>query len=435
MRRDIAAIPRTITAPRTIEVWAAWAGLEATTQVGALHAMPGRGREIFSFEYDPQWLQQPDCRSLDPALMLFSGPQYPASDRHNFGAFLDSCPDRWGRVLLKRREAQAAREEGRATRELRESDFLLGVYDGYRMGGLRFKAEPGGPFLDDNKAFAAPPWTSLRELEQASLKIEQPGSEQQEGYAQWLRLLLAPGGSLGGARPKAAVTDPAGQLWIAKFPSQRDESDIGAWESVAHTLATRAGIRTTEAMCRRFTSERHTFLTRRFDRNATGERVHFASAMTLLGRTDGDDYSTGASYLELAELLIQQGVRTEEDLHELWRRIAFSVCISNVDDHLRNHGFLLEPGGWALSPAYDLNPVPYGEGLKLNISEADNSQDLELMREVAPYFRMKPGRADEVLLEVVSAVRTWRTVAAGMGLGAREQEEMAGAFRVVGRAQ
>lgn len=398
--------------------------------MGALQATPGRGREIFSFAYDPEWLKQPDCRNLDPALTLFTGPQYPAPDRHNFGMFLDSSPDRWGRVLLKRREALAAREEGRAARELRESDFLLGVYDGYRMGGLRFRTEPDGPFLGDNRSFAAPPWTSLRELEQASLRIEQPGAETQEGYAQWLRLLLAPGGSLGGARPKAAVTDPDGTLWIAKFPSQRDDSDVGAWESVAHTLAVRAGMRTAEAMRRRFTSDHHTFLTRRFDRTSAGERLHFASAMTLLGRTDGDDYSTGASYLELAELLMQQGVRTDEDLQELWRRIAFSVCISNVDDHLRNHGFLWESGGWALSPAYDLNPVGYGDGLKLNISESDNAQDLDLVREVAPYFRLKPERAEEILEEVVSAARTWRSVATTVGIGAREQEEMAQAFRV-----
>ena len=251
----------------TIEVWADWVGLtESPQRVGTLQALPGRGKEIFAFEYAAAWLPQPDARTLDPALSLFSGPQYPAQVRASFGMFLDSSPDRWGRVLLKRREAQAAREEGRPPRELRESDYLLGVYDGYRMGGLRFKTTPGGPFLEDNATFAAPPWTSLRELEHACLQIERPGAEEKAGYARWLRMLLAPGGSLGGARPKAAVSDRDGNLWIAKFPSRRDDQDIGAWEMVAHTLAVRADLRVAEARCQRFASEHHTFLTRRFDR-------------------------------------------------------------------------------------------------------------------------------------------------------------------------
>ena len=415
---------------RAIEVWADWAGLGRPNRMGVLYATPGRGKEIFSFEYDPEWLASGNAQILDPSLLLFRGVQYVLADKPNFGLFLDSAPDRWGRLLMERREAQASRAAGRARHKLHESDYLLGVYDGHRMGALRFRLEATGPFLDDDQSFAAPPWTSLRELEHASLQLERDDATEQPGYLHWLRLLIAPGSSIGGARPKATALDELGHPWIAKFPSRNDPHDIGGWEFVVHQMAHKAGLRVAPAEARKFNTPHRTFLTRRFDRTQTGERLHFASALTLLGHSDGADASTGASYLELAEFLMQSGAHAKRDLEELWRRIVFSICVSNVDDHLRNHGFLLEPNGWTLSPAYDINPVPFGDGLTLNISEADNAQDLDLAREVAAFFRIKTAAADVIINDVVSVVRQWRNHAIGQGLSANEQERMASAFRI-----
>jgi serine/threonine-protein kinase HipA len=414
---------------RIIEVWADWLGMEAPALMGRLSATVVRGREVFAFEYDRAWLRGPHRAQLDPSLGLFAGPQYPSGEEINFGLFLDSCPDRWGRVLMARREAHLARKEGRRPRTLMESDYLLGVHDGHRIGALRFRK--GGVFLDDNDELAAPPWTSLATLEHASLQLERDDAVADPSYGSWLRMLMAPGSSLGGARPKASVLDDRRELWIAKFPSARDQVDSGAWESVLHELAGLAGIDTPSAALRRLAGPHHTFLSKRFDRSSEGHRRHFASAMTMLQRREGDDAGAGVSYLELVEVLQQYGARTERDLEQLWRRIAFYVCVSNTDDHLRNHGFLLEAKGWTLAPAYDMNPDPYGEGLRLNISESDNAQDLELLREVAPWFRLDPAAATAILDQVVSVVRGWRTVARARGIPRSEVERMARAFRVV----
>lgn len=411
---------------RSVEVWADWEGLPGATRMGTLRdEASGRGgREVFSFEYNNDWLADPQSRRLDPALALMRGRQFLPDKRTNFGIFLDSSPDRWGRVLMERKEAQLAREQGRRGRTLLELDYLLGVYDGHRMGALRFRVD-GGDYLDDDRHFASPPWAMLRELEEASLALEREGAERDPNYNKWLRMLLAPGRSLGGARPKASVVGEKGGLWIAKFPGAQDRHDVGGWESVIHTLAGRAGLVTAESTCRRFSSKHHTFMTRRFDRTDAGARIHFASAMTLLEYSDGE---AGASYLDLAGFLIQQGAQTEKDLEQLWRRIVFFVCVSNTDDHLRNHGFMLSPSGWALAPAYDVNPVPEGGGLALNISEEDNAQDLELVLEVSRSFRVKAPRARDIVAEVQAAVRGWREVAQGLGLARAEQDRMADAF-------
>ena len=414
---------------RLLEVWADWIGLEKPLRLGTLSASPGRGKEIFSFEYDADWLKKGIAQSLDPSLLFFGGPQYPSAGKLNFGIFLDSAPDRWGRFLMDRREAQSAREEGRSRQTLHESDYLLGVFDGHRMGALRFRLEPEGPFLDDNQACASPPWTSLRELEEAALAVERPGAENEADYKRWLTMLIAPGGSLGGARPKASVVGTDAHLWIAKFPSSNDSVDFGAWEYVVHQLARKAGITVSEAMARSFNTRRHTFLTKRFDRTAAGGRIHFASALTLLNRTDGDDASSGASYLEMAELLIKQGARPDADLEQLWRRIVFSICVSNADDHLRNHGFLRTDDGWVLSPAYDMNPDPRADGLKLNISEEDNAQDLSLALEVAPYFRIKAERAKTIIKDIAGVVQKWRSETRELKLSTAEIEDMDPAFR------
>lgn len=414
---------------RSIEVWASWHGLGKPTLMGTLSATFVRGNEVFSFEYDGSWLKSDNLQVLDPTLQLFRGRQYVTGEQDNFGVFLDSSPDRWGRVLMKRREAQLARALGREERRLVESDYLLGVHDGHRIGALRFRTEPDGPFVDNNTDFAAPPWTSLRELEQASLQLERDDAADDPDYAKWLRMLIAPGGSLGGARPKASVLGEQNQLWIAKFPSRRDAEDVGAWEGVVHVLAERAGLTVSAADTHRFGSDHRTFLTKRFDRTQEGGRLHFASAMTLLQRTDGDDASTGASYLELAEFIIRSGAQPERDLEQLWRRIVFHICVSNTDDHLRNHGFLLSRTGWELSPAYDLNPNPHGGGLKLNISESDNSQEIELALQVTEFFRVSKSRAVEIIEDVARAVSNWRSIAVRLQIPRGEQDEMAAAFR------
>src|ERR1700744_4114771 len=279
-----------------ILVYADWDGLPSAAQVGILHADLVRGKEIFSFAYDEEWLKSPQAQLLDPDLQLFAGPQYLQDGKPNFGMFLDSSPDRWGRVLMKRREAIMARREDRKQRSLYEYDYLLGVFDGTRMGGLRFKTSSDGEYLNHEKALAAPPWVSLRELEHASLQLEKDNVDEKEEL-RWLNMLMAPGSSLGGARPKASVTDIKGDLWIAKFPSVNDEYDMGAWEMVVLELARMAGIHVPSAQLHQFSVRHHTFLSQRFDRLGQDRRIHFASAMTLLGRQDGTDYTTGASYL------------------------------------------------------------------------------------------------------------------------------------------
>ena len=416
---------------REIYVYAHWEGIQNPTHMGTLQSERLKGKEIFSFQYDEEWLKSNQSRVLDPDLQLYSGAHYLGDDNKlNFGMFTDSSPDRWGRILMKRREAALARKEGRKPQNLFETDYLLGVFDGHRMGALRFKEDRDGPFMNDNAEMASPPWASLRELERISLQLEKEGVVDDPEYLKWLNMLVSPGASLGGARPKASITDAEGALWIAKFPSRSDEFDIGGWEMVAYELAIQAGINMAESQLRKFTSDQHTFMTKRFDRTPKGERTHFASAMTLLGYTDGTDHHQGASYLELAEFLTTNGSNVNKDLEELWRRIVFSICISNTDDHLRNHGFLLTQKGWKLSPAYDINPVETGIGLTLNISDEDNALDLNLALEVSEFFRLKEEKAIEIVQEVKAVVSDWRILADKYGLSRNEQELKASAFRV-----
>jgi serine/threonine-protein kinase HipA len=415
---------------KSIQVCAHWEGMAEPVVMGILHATPSRGKEIFSFEYDSAWLKSPHALMLDPNLGLFSGPQYARDGHDNFGLFLDSSPDRWGRVLMQRREAQQAKTEGRDIRTLMESDYMLGVYDGHRMGALRFRLSDDEPFLDNQADMAAPPWTKLRDLEYASLQLERDDAESDKDYLSWLKMLIAPGGSLGGARPKASVLDEQGHPWIAKFPSRRDEINIGKWEYLVYQLAQAAGVETTQSDIRNFTGEYDTFLSKRFDRTENGERMHFASAMTLLGKQDGDGADTGVSYLDLAEFLMRHGAQANKDLEQIWRRIVFYICVSNTDDHLRNHGFLLRDGGWVLSPAYDINPVATGGGLALNISKDDNSQSLDLARSVAPVFRISDRKAEEIVSDVVKSVQSWRDIAGRIKISSHEMRIMSGAFRV-----
>jgi serine/threonine-protein kinase HipA len=261
------------------------------------------------------------------------------------------------------------------------------------------------------------------------LRLEEDSADDAENL-KWLNMLMAPGSSLGGARPKASVLDTKSQLWIAKFPSRNDNRDIGAWEMVVHQLAVNAGLNVAEAMSGAYYSKHHTFLTKRFDRTPEGGRVHFASAMTLLGHTDGTNHQSGVSYLDLVEFISKNGANVSDDLEELWRRIVFYICVSNTDDHLRNHGFLLAPDGWILSPAYDINPVENGSGLSLNINEKDNSLELDLVLEVAPYFRVSEKKANTIIQDIEKAVALWRTLAEKQGITKSERSAMARAFRV-----
>lgn len=413
-----------------IYVYAHWKGIKEPSLMGILQVSETRGKEMFSFEYSKEWLKSGKAQFLDPDLQLYSGPQYLSDGKKsNFGIFLDSAPDRWGRMLMRRREALFARNENRKEKILSEADYLLGVFDGHRMGAIRFKTDEKQSFLNDNSEMASPPWTFLRDLEYASLQLEKDDIMNDDDYSKWLTMLMNPGSSLGGARPKASVIDPNGNLFIAKFPSRKDHIDMGAWEMVVHELAVKAEINIAEAKIEKFYSDKNTFLTKRFDRTQNGERVHFATAMSMLGYTDGSDFQDGVSYLQILEFLIQHGANTNEDLEELWRRIVFSICVTNTDDHLRNHGFLLTERGWVLSPAYDVNPERAGRGLKLNISENDNSLDLDLAREVAESFRLNPKKASQIIEQVKNSVTGWRKLANKLNIPKNEQEEMSIAFR------
>lgn len=410
---------------KNIYVYEHWSS-EQPVFMGILHAVIVRGQEAFSFEYDNQWLEICERNfSLDPDLVFYRGRQYTPLDKRMFGVFSDSCPDRWGRMLMNRREAIDARKEQRKPRRLSESDYLLGVYDESRMGALRFSLEKGGIFLSNDEALATPPWVRLRELEYASFSLESDDSGLEE---KWLRQLLAPGSSLGGARPKATVQAEDGSLWIAKFPSKQDEYNSGAWEKVVHDLARMCGLNVPKSKLETFSKYGSTFLVQRFDRRGE-KRIHFASAMTLLGKTDGASAADGFSYLDLADFIRSNGANPAADLKELWKRIVFSIAVSNTDDHLRNHGFILTRAGWRLSPLYDVNPVPYGDTLSLNITESDNTMDFELALETAEYFGIMVKEAEEIIDSIRYAVRSnWRGLAKSYDLSRAAITTMQPAF-------
>ncbi|MFJ2713858.1 MULTISPECIES: type II toxin-antitoxin system HipA family toxin [unclassified Pseudomonas] len=418
-----------------IAVYADWESLNGARRLGFLHARKTRNTNVFEFEYDPKALADPELNftTLDPRIGLFQGRQFPGQHQSRFGIFADSSPDRWGQLLMKRRLERDIRD-GLVPKDskLFESDYLLGVHDQFRVGAIRYKLNDEGNFLDDRDGIAAPPFVELRALEQASRALENDPDNTAADGREWLRMLIAPGGSLGGARPKASVVDEHGQLWIAKFPSTRDDYDVGGWEMVVNALADNCGLRVASGLARRYASDHHCFLVKRFDRTERGGRHHFASAMTMTDRVDGDDASTGASYLELAEVIMEHGSQPNADLRELWSRIVFNIMVSNTDDHLRNHGFILDPGrGWRLSAAYDMNPVAHSDGLKLNITDADNALDLELAREVAEYFRIGRSDVEAIIDHFRLTIGNWQEVAGALGLSRREQDNMAAAFRAV----
>lgn len=395
-------------------------------RVGGLFHAKSHGDSVFSFVYDASWLDRPNTFEIDPDLQLHDAESYPSHPVGAFRIFMDSAPDRWGRLLLDRRELLRAREEGRKARVLSEWDYLLGVHDSCRMGALRFRREADSPFLDEDRELAAPPIASLRELEAASLGLEESGSDENPHYRQWLTALLAPGSSLGGARPKANFTDAHGALWIAKFPSREDRRDIGAWEMVVNQLAQRSGLSVPEAQLMTLGSRYRTFACRRFDRLPNGKRRFFVSGMTLLNRGDGEN----SSYLELADFLSARGSPSgkDEDLRELWTRIVFNILVSNRDDHLRNHGFILTKAGWRLSPAFDLNPNVERTHHQLAIDATDSAPDVGLALSTAGFYGLDDGEAERILASLRAVVRDWRLVASANGLSRGEAEAMAQAF-------
>lgn len=411
-----------------VEVYADWQPIEAPLLIGQLAYSDSSRGGVFSFAYDKTFLTSTYRLQIDPILTLHSGELYNDEADKNFRAFLDSSPDRWGRILMQRRAAIEARKGIRATSRLNELDYLLGVHDSYRMGGIRFKRAGSNAFLDDNSEFTAPPMTSLRELEHAAMQIEKDDNIDSDEYYRWLKMLISPGSSLGGARPKVCVTDEQGHLWIAKFPNLNDTHDVGAWEMLCYELALAAGVDMFPSEIRQFSSGHHTFLTKRFDREGE-KRLHFSSAMTQLQYYDGEQ-SQGASYLEIAEFISNCGAQTEADLAQLWRRIVFNIAVSNTDDHLRNHGFLLTKNGWKLSPAYDLNPIVGKHGLHLNITDADNALDYQLAFDVKDFFRLSQTQATQIYDEVLIAVKQWQTVAKQLGISRAEQAMKKSAFNV-----
>jgi len=409
-----------------IWVYANWKGMDEPKCIGILSAQQAKGRKAFSFSYDEDWIASREQLLLDPDIVWYGGQQYP-NGKENFGMFLDSMPDTWGRTLMKRRAAINAQEQGKPAPTLYDIDYLLGVHDLSRMGALRFKKDPEGDFLDNDPVSPTPPWTSLRELQQAAALIESSGDTDE--IKKWLVMLMAPGSSLGGARPKANIVDQEGHLWIAKFPSGNDTVDKGAWEYLAYHLAINAGIQMADCRLEKVAGKHHTFFTKRFDRNKV-ERIHFASAMTITGKTEELIKDETPSYLDMVEFIQFSGTYVTEDLHQLWRRIVFNILISNTDDHLRNHGFVLTQEGWRLSPAFDVNPSIDKDGLVLNIDMDNNALDMELAKSVGVYFRLSEKEMNVIIEEVISSVSGWQRIAKEIGISRSEQMLMSKAFRL-----
>lgn len=393
----------------------------ATLPVGRLWSRVRRGRESASFQYDETWLRHAERFALEPALMLGSAAHHTPAGKALFGALGDSAPDRWGRILMGRAERRAARIEARSAQTLTELDYLLRVNDYTRQGALRFADTPGGEFLSASDHNPVPPLIELPRLLAASESVLA-----NEDSDELLQLLLAPGSSLGGARPKASVLETDGGLAIAKFPKRDDEIDTVRWEALALSLAKHAGIDVPSWRLERI-ENRSVLILRRFDRDGE-QRIPFLSAMSMIGAEDRET----RSYLEIADALRQHGADAPGDLRTLWRRMAFNVLISNTDDHLRNHGFLYSGNnGWRLSPAYDLNPMPVDlkpRFLSTAIDMEDTTASIELVLSVAQYFMLGEDEARAAAKDVAKAVNGWRSVAANLGIASNEVNRMSTAF-------
>ena len=376
------------------------------------------------FHYERAWLGDARAFALDPDLSLDEAPFFPKPELGNFGVFLDSSPDRWGQTLMKRREALQAKDEKRPARTLYAWNFLIGVQDFTRQGALRFRLAGTAEFLDNEKR-AAPPITTLRELEAVAYQLSSRRVDDLDALRKWLAVLVAPGASLGGTRPKANFTEVDGSLWIGKFPARDDDRDVGGWEHVVHGLAVKAGVDVPAAKVVRLNNEFHTFCVRRFDR-ANGARRFYASAMTMLRK----EHSEGTSYLELAQFLRSKGdgAKVDADLEQLFRRLVFNVAVGNRDDHLRNHGFVLGANGWRLAQAFDVNPNIDKAEHVLNIDDSDNRPSLQTVLTTAAFYGQSPERGKQIVEEVSSAVDGWRDAARKVGIARGDVELTAAAF-------
>ena len=395
----------------TVEVWLDDAEL-GHTRVGRLTKTGSRTGDTLGFEYSSGWLTRPSAFALDHTLILSSGVLYAREGADQLSAaFQDCSPDRWGKRLMDRREAIEAREHNRAIRKLRAWDYLLGVNDTSRMGALRLKDVHSDRYLDD-QALSAPPFTELRQLESIAAQIERNEDETSDEMVRWVKQLIAPGASLGGARPKSSFRDTNGDLWLAKFPSTEDRVDVGLWEYLTWTLSIEAGIEMPEAKAVKFSDRGHTFAVKRFDRTPHSRRA-FASAMTRLNLSE----SEGASYLDIVEAIESSGTSSQisASLEQLFRRVLFNVLVGNRDDHLRNHGFLRKEDGWVLSPAFDVNPNQDKDHHVLAINADDPTPDSQALLKTADYYRLSGSTLERVERDVRGAVATWETHANRLG--------------------
>ena len=404
-----------------VEVWLDDDSLGPPARVGQLTRNPSKTGDTVRFDYAPAWLQQTAPYAsfpLDHELPLAVGPLYAHAGADQLsGSFRDCSPDRWGKLLMERREAIEAREQQRPLCLLRSWDFLLGVNDESRMGALRLRDPASGDHVDARQ-LSAPPIAALRELEAAAERVERGDDEQVDP---WIRQLIAPGASLGGARPKSSFRDTDGNLWLAKFPALEDRRDVGRWEYITWQLSGDAGIAMPPARVLKLSGRGHTFAVKRFDRTPTSRRL-YSSAMTRLARRDSD----AASYLDLVEVIENEGSSTRigDQLAQLFRRVLFNILIGNRDDHLRNHGFLRDGNGWVLSPAFDVNPHPDKSAHVLSIDGSDASPDTSLLLATAAFYRLAPKAAQAIEREVRDAVRGWEARARTLGLRKAEIELM-----------
>ena len=406
---------------KRLYVYADFDWLNAPMLVGELGYESLRGSDNYAFKYDNDWLRQYGNLYLSADINNYPGLQYTQPGRDIFGCFSDALPDRWGRLLLNRREQIMAAEEQRSIRRLSSFDYLIGIDDFSRMGGFRFKTDPNGEFINCDSHLRIPPLADLRSLVAASMEIEKSEEQNRLPEKKWIQQLVHPGSSLGGARPKAGVRDTDGCLYVAKFPSRNDDYDVSLWEHLSHLLAKKAGVNAAETNVISTGEKYHALLSKRFDRTTDGRRIHFASAMTLLVLTDGSDAQTGNGYLDIVDFILQNCCDVEDNLRQLYRRVAFNIAIGNSDDHFRNHGFLLTPRGWTLSPAYDMNPTT-NEYQSLLITSSTNKSDLNLLLEASEEYMINKEEASKIISEVTDAVKGWRRMAAMIGIAKREME-------------
>lgn len=400
-------------------VFADFDWLDKPELVGELCYEKLRGSDSYAFQYDEHWLKGHAEVKLSEDINNYPGMQYTQPGQDVFGCFSDALPDRWGRTMLKRREQILASEEKRAVRSLSSFDYLMGIDDFSRMGGFRFKKELEGEFINVSASLKIPPLTELKDLLHASREIEKSEEANVLPEKKWIAQLIQPGSSLGGARPKASVLDEKGNLCIAKFPSRKDDYDAGLWEHFSHLLAQKAGIEVAQTKVLGGLGKYHTFLSRRFDRKDETKRVHFASSMSLLGLKDGDNAQGGYGYLDMVDFILQGCCDVEQNLQELYRRVAFNMCIGNSDDHFRNHGFLLTQKGWTLSPAYDMNPT-LNEYQSLLVNESSNKADISVLLDSCESYLIKKEIAANIIQEVQTAVSGWESLAVQLQIPVRE---------------